>query len=71
MILNVYVLFDSLAEKFGSPFYETNDACAVRSIKKLLDEKEIGDYKLFLCGTFDNSSDVPLKINNTLQEVEL
>ncbi len=62
MVLKIYSVFDSKAEAFLQPFYQTTVGLAVRAFETAANEeghqfqKYAGDYTLFELGEFDQSS---------------
>lgn len=59
MKLNVYSIFDILAEVFNKPFCDHTDASATRSFKASLQEnheRNKEDYCLYRIGTFNDNT---------------
>lgn len=57
MKVNIYSIFDTVAEVFNKPFTEFNDASAQRAFIASLEEKltNKNDYVLYNIGTYDDS----------------
>lgn len=68
--MNLYVMFDRLAEESGPIFEAKNDAVARRSAKFLLKDADLADYQLLRVGTFDHKSQA-LKAEPVPAEVSL
>lgn len=64
MKLNVYSIFDSVANAFIPPFFMANDAMAIRACSDALTDsnhqffKHPTDYTLFRIAEFDDSNGV-------------
>lgn len=62
MKLNVYAIFDHKAKFYACPFYQQNDAVALRTATDLLANPETevarhpADYAMFKLGTYDDSN---------------
>jgi len=60
MKLNMYAIYDKVAEIFNKPFTEINDASAVRAFKQSLDDNKAvkEDYELYNVGVFTDHDGV-------------
>lgn len=64
MILNLYAIYDTKAAAYVSPFFEVNNAVAMRRFEDLVNDprspiaKHSEDYILFGIGQFDDSTGV-------------
>ncbi|AXL14467.1 nonstructural protein [Microviridae sp.] len=57
MKLNIYSIFDTVAEVFNKPFTDINNATAIRSFtQSVLDQPHKNDYVLYNMGEFDDNS---------------
>jgi len=57
MFLNLYSIYDTVAEIFNKPFSDVNDASAIRAFSQSLEEnKNKNDYVLYHIGGFDDNS---------------
>lgn len=57
MIINMYTIFDKVAQEAGPVFQAVNDAVAVRSCRSALKGVfDINDYVLYNIGTFDTEN---------------
>lgn len=71
MIYNLYTLYDSVAESFGSPSMASSDGVIIRDLEHLisLDTKfahNAKDMRLFCIGTFDAISGDIMACNRRL-----
>lgn len=61
MKTNCYSLFDSKAAVYGTPLFAVNDAMAIRSFKRLVNDPNTmvnsspEDFSLYKIGTFDDA----------------
>lgn len=56
-ISNVYSIYDKVAEVFNRPFFDHNNATAIRSFEKSAKEQEHkDDYVLYHIGVFDDTT---------------
>lgn len=68
--MNLYVIYDKLAEESGPLFEAKNDAVARRSMLRTWNEKQanLGEFALLRLGTIDHSTqrvtleDVPVEV---------
>ncbi len=64
MILKIYSVFDSKAEAFLQPFYQTTTGLAIRAFETAANEeghnfqKYAGDYTLFELGEFEQDTGI-------------
>lgn len=57
MKLNIYSIRDNLAEIFHRPFFETNNATAIRAFSDTADKQpHIEDYSLYLVGEWNDQN---------------
>ena len=57
MFLNLYTIYDTVAEVFNKPFADINDASAIRSFSESVkDQAHKNDYVLYHIGGFDDNS---------------
>lgn len=62
MKMQMFVIYDSKAEVYNKPFYQLNDACALRTARDLRStpNNEINnnpeDYSMFHLGEYDDSN---------------
>jgi len=57
MFLNLYSIYDNVAEVFNKPFSDINDASAIRAFSQSVeDNKNKDDYTLYHIGGFDDNS---------------
>lgn len=69
MILNAYTIYDRKALQYHSPFFAVADGSAVRSFMDLANDLQTtvgrhpGDYVLYRCGAYDDSSGSLLPAN--------
>jgi hypothetical protein len=54
MLINLYSIYDKVAETFNDPFKELNNASAIRSFQhSVIDQPHKDDYVIYHVGTFD------------------
>lgn len=61
MIKNIYVIYDTKAQVYNSPFFLLNDAVAQRNCESLmLEDNDVSrnpeDFSLFKIGTYDDET---------------
>lgn len=72
MLKFMFTIYDSKAEAYHQPFFETTDATAVRAIKEAMRNSILGkypeDYTLYRLATFDDEEGLvtPLKSMETI-----
>lgn len=69
MKLQVYSVFDKVAEVFNKPFTDINDATAIRAFSESIkDNPHKNDYELFYLGEYfdHNGQLVPAKSNKRI-----
>lgn len=63
MVLKMFAVFDTKADFFGQPFFEQEEASAIRAFGDAVNDgsnpnnqwyKHPEDFQLYLLGTFDN-----------------
>lgn len=70
MKLNIYSIYDTVAEVFNKPFTDINDATAIRSfVQSVSDQPHKNDYVLYNLGVFTDHDgtilqDRPVKIRS-------
>jgi len=64
--LNIYVIYDAVAERHSNIWNAPNDAVAVRNAQKFTDKETAADFQLFRLGTFDLKKNL---IESDTQEV--
>lgn len=71
MKLNIYSIYDVVAQVFNKPFTDINDGTAVRSfVQSVNDQPHKNDYVLYKLGSLTDHngviepSDVPIKIHS-------
>ncbi|QCQ84858.1 nonstructural protein [Blackfly microvirus SF02] len=70
MLLRAYTLHDVKALTYSPPFYQSNDALAIRMLDDLVNDmntsvgRHPADYKLYCVGTYDDGTGAlkPLEI---------
>lgn len=74
MTLNIYSIFDTVAQVFNKPFTELNNATAIRAFTGSIQSQEYkDDYVLYNLGELDDNSGVikpnenPVKILSGLE----
>ena len=57
-MINLYCIYDRLAEKAGPVFHADNDAVAIRGYNRLVERGEIDpdDYQLYRIGEYDEKT---------------
>ena len=57
MVLNIYSIFDTVAQVFNKPFTDINNDTAIRSFKgSVLEQPHKDDYALYHLGSMDDSN---------------
>ena len=59
---NIYAIRDTLSDRFGLPFFQVNDRCALREFNKMFKDEERNDYELYCIGSYiPTSENSPMK----------
>lgn len=69
--LNLYVIFDKVAEESGPPFTAVNDGVAQRNYQQLMrnvPDNQRSEYALFILGTYDPFL---MKVEQDLNPIEV
>jgi len=57
MTLNLYSIFDTVAQVFNKPFSDINNATAIRAFSSsIINEPHKDDYALYHLGSYDDSN---------------
>lgn len=78
MDVNIYSVYDKLAEEAGPLFEQKNDATAMRAYKRLFSDEKASrlEYKLLFLGTFNkktckiNFLDIPKEVYLPEERIE-
>lgn len=68
--MNIYTVYDKVAEESGPLFEQVNDGCAMRAYRKLFSNGEASEleYKLLFLGTIDKKT-ARIKLIDIPQEI--